>query len=69
MIERVSTKTEFERWLNKNPPSHDPRYLAIRCRNKNWGAWLRHQRADQFSALYEDYWLKHPEKWDEVYDS
>jgi hypothetical protein len=62
-----TSKTEFMRWLDLNPPTHDKRYNAIRCHNKHWGAYLRANWPDNFNRLYGDFWLAHPEKWPEAY--
>ena len=64
-----SSRTTFERWLNlpKNAPANDPRYNAIRSREKKWGSYMRSHYPDNFEVLYRDYWLTHPELWGEVY--
>jgi hypothetical protein len=67
MSKDYSDKTSFMRWLDLNPPTHDPRYNKIRSRNRRWGSYSRREYPEQFNQLYEDYWLKHPEVWKDAY--
>jgi hypothetical protein len=65
--ERKTSKTDFMRWLDQNPPSNDPRYNRLRGHEKHWGAYLRREYPANFNQLYQDFWLAHPERWDEPY--
>ena len=67
----LSGKVHFQRWLDKNPPSHDKLYNAIRCykNKKSWGAYLRWKDPASFNRLYTDFWLRRPDIWSQAYDS
>lgn len=67
MSEDGRDKTSLQRWLDINPPTNDPRYNKIRSRCKKWGKFLRWKYPTNFDELYNDFWIKHPERWHEAY--
>ena len=68
MSNKPTTKRiDYERWLNQTPPTSDPRFIAMRCRNKQWGRYLKWRYPEEFDAGYKTFWLTHPNLWEEVY--
>ena len=66
-MKRLPKKVDLQRDLDQHPPVNDPRYKAMRCRNKQWGRYLKWHDPAEFEALYEDWWRAHKELWDAPY--
>lgn len=67
-IERKTSKTDFMRYLDSHPPYNDARYNSIRSHSKKWGCYLRWKYRDNFDQLYDNWWVVHPETWDQAYN-
>lgn len=69
---RVTSKTEFMRYVDDNPQAVEQlsdRLTEFRKINKHdyFGAWMRSKHLDEFTAAYDSWWLSRPELFPEVY--
>lgn len=64
---KITNKTEFMRYLNDNEVSVpsllgiQSKYRKLNLRGYNFGVFARSKHYPKFAEAYTNYWLKHPE--------